>query len=304
MTGVGPVAPGRVVASPGLRSMTGFGRATGTVQGWGVVVEAKSVNHKGLDVKLRLPRSLSADEPALLTLVRARLERGRVDVVVDLLPPVTGGAVVDSGRVAAVVEAARQMAAQHPLVDARLTAADVLRVPGVLTEASPPPTEALSSTTTELLSTALAALQTARALEGAGLYRELASRRDRCALLVEEIARRTATSVEEKRSKLQDRLQQILGEHLEPARLAAEVAVLAERVDVAEELARLRLHLEHLDTLLSSSSPGRKIDFLCQELMREANTTASKCQDGETARSVVELKAEIERLREQAQNIE
>jgi len=298
------VATGRAATTPGLRSMTGFGRAAGAVQGWGVVVEARSVNHKGLDVKLRLPRALSADEPALLALVRSRLERGRVDVTVELAAPLTGGAVVDMGRVAAIVDAAQQMAAQHPSIDARVAAADVLRVPGVVTEASPPPTEHLSSTTLALLTTALDALQAARALEGEGLWRELVSRRERCGGLVEDIAHRTATAVDEKRSKLQERLQQLLDEHLEPARLAAEVAVLAERVDVAEELARLRLHLAHLDTLLSSSSPGRKVDFLCQELMREANTTASKCQDGETAHTVVDLKAEIERLREQAQNVE
>jgi uncharacterized protein (TIGR00255 family) len=284
--------------------MTGFGRATGAVDGWGVVIEVKTVNHKGLDVKLRLPRALVADEATFVQQVRSRLERGRVDVAVDVVAPERGVAVVDTARVRAVVEAARGMAAQFPEIRAELTAADVLRVPGVMVDGAEPPTESLAATTSSLLSQALDALEAARALEGDGLRRDLQARRDRCGVLIEEIARRTTDAVDDKRVRLQERLQALLGEHLEPARLAAEVAVLAERVDVAEELARLRMHLQHFDTLLSSTSSGRKIDFLCQELMREANTTASKCQDAETARSVVELKAEIERLREQAQNCE
>jgi uncharacterized protein (TIGR00255 family) len=162
----------------------------------------------------------------------------------------------------------------------------------------------LSTTTAFLLSRALDELEAARALEGEALCRDLRARRDRCGVLVDDIARRTATAVDDKRARLSERLIGLLGEHLEPARLAAEAAILAERVDVAEELERLRMHLEHLAALLASTSPGRRVDFLCQELMREANTTASKCQDAETARSVVELKAEIERLREQAQNCE
>jgi uncharacterized protein (TIGR00255 family) len=293
---------GRATAT--VRSMTGFGRAAGAVDGWGVVVEVKSVNHKGLDVKLRVPRALLADEPSLVAQVRSRVERGRVDVVVDLTAPDSEDGIVDLVRVAAVVGAARAIAERFPVVEGRLDVADVLRVPGVIAETGAPSTAGLSTTTALLLGAALDALQAARTLEGEGLRRDLQGRRERCGALVEDIGRRTATAVADKRARLQERLQVLLGEHLEPARLAAEVAVLAERVDVAEELARLRLHLEHLDTLLSSTSPGRKIDFLCQELMREANTTASKCQDAETARCVVDLKAEIERLREQAQNIE
>jgi uncharacterized protein (TIGR00255 family) len=288
----------------GLRSMTGFGRAAGAVDGWDIVVEVKTVNHKGLDVKLRLPRALVADEAALAQQVRARLDRGRVDIAVDVVAPARGAAVVDVARVASVVEAARAMAARFPEIAPQLTAADLLRVPGVLVDGAESPPESLATMTTSLLSQALDGLEAARALEGDALRRDLQARRDRCGVLVEEIARRTAGSVDEKRARLHERLQALLGEHLDPGRLAAEAAVLGERVDVAEELARLRMHLAHLETLLSSTSPGRKVDFLCQELMREANTTASKCQDAETARTVVDLKAEIERLREQAQNCE
>jgi uncharacterized protein (TIGR00255 family) len=291
--------------TPGsLRSMTGFGRAAGSVRGWDILVEVKSVNHKGLDVKLRLPRALAADEAALAALVRSRLERGRVDASIELIAPKAAGDVVDLARVEVLVTAAATIAERWPGLSSTLTTADLLRMPGVVVDAEPPPAEALSSTTSSLLAEALAMLERSRGLEGAGLLRDLSARRARCGELVDEIAAKTASAVDDKRAKLEARLTELLATHLEPSRVVAEAAVLAERLDVAEEIARLRLHLEHLDTLLVSTATGRKIDFLCQELMREANTTASKCQDAATAQRVVDLKAEIERLREQAQNVE
>jgi uncharacterized protein YicC (UPF0701 family) len=133
---------------------------------------------------------------------------------------------------------------------------------------------------------------------------ELRRRKDSIARLVDDVAARTATAVADKQAKLRERLAVLLGEHLEPGRLVAELALMAERLDVTEELARLRLHLEQLEQLLLTARSGRRIDFLCQEFLREANTVASKCADATTAHLVVELKAEIERLREQAQNVE
>ena len=134
----------------------------------------------------------------------------------------------------------------------------------------------------------------------------IVAHRETIARLVQEIAARMDAVVVDKKQKLQERLHTLLAEHLDQGRLVAEISVLAERLDVTEELARLRLHLEQLDALLASTTHGcgRRLDFLSQELLREANTTASKCQDAAVAHLVVELKAEIERLREQAQNIE
>jgi uncharacterized protein (TIGR00255 family) len=284
--------------------MTGFGRALGRVQDWSVTVEVKTVNHKGLDVKLRLPRAFSADEAALMQVVRSRLERGRVDVTIDLAIADQRGDVVDHARVDALVEGARALAKRFPEIAPALSAGDVLRFPGVLVEPVPPASSSLSSTVMTLLQEALEAVVTARQFEGEGLLADLAARRARCGALVEHIAHKTGNSVADKKEKLTERLRVLLGDALEPGRLVAEVALLAERIDTTEELTRLRMHLSHLDALLSSTSSGRKIDFLCQELMREANTTASKCQDAGIAHDVVELKSEIERLREQAQNVE
>ena len=289
-----------------MRSMTGFGRGQAQAGEWGVVVEVKTVNHKGLDVKLRLPRALNAHEHALSQQIRSRLERGRVDVVVDLESPHHEHALrLDHERVAAVVAAVAALAQLHPSLSPTLTAADLLRLPGVLShdDDAPADLEALQKATSSALTAALDELEAMRASEGQGLQKELSQRRVHCVELVQEIAAKTTTSSSEKRARLQEKLA-ALGDSIDPVRVAAEAALLLERLDVSEELARLRLHLEALDVLLGKAGSGRKLDFLCQELLREANTTASKCQDAAVAQRVVDLKAEIERVREQAQNIE
>lgn len=291
----------------GMRSMTGFGRASASVGAATLVVEVKTVNHKGLDVKLRLPRSLTAHEQALAQQVKARLERGRVDVAIDVVVVANNVATVDAARIAAYVAAAHAMAQTHPEIAPTLTASDVLKLPGVLTHDDRDAAvdeAALLSSSSQALSTALDALDVSRLAEGQGILKDLELRRATCAALVDDIAARTTTSMAEKKQKLQEKLTALLGENADPQRLAAEAAVVADRLDVAEELARLRLHLEALDALLLKPGAGRKLDFLCQELLREANTTASKCQDAVVAQRVVDLKAEIERLREQAQNVE
>ena len=294
-----------------LRSMTGFGRASAIINGATgdstVVVEVKTVNHKGLDVKLRLPRALHAHEQALTQLVRTRLERGRIDVSIDVVTASNNVVSIDAARVAAYVKAAADMATAHKEIAPTLTASDVLKLPGVLVhdEREATTDEAtLLSTSSQALATALDELDQARLQEGQGILKDLELRRRNCAALVDEIAARTTTSTTEKKQKLQEKLTALLGDNADPQRLAAEAAVVADRLDVAEELARLRLHLEALDALLVKPGAGRKLDFLCQELLREANTTASKCQDAVVAQRVVDLKAEIERLREQAQNVE
>ena len=291
-----------------LRSMTGFGRGQVSVAagGWAVVVEVKTVNHKGLDVKLRLPRALSSHEGSLAQQVRARLERGRVDVAVDLeVTHQEAGIRIDTAKVAAVVAAVRELARAHPELTPTLTASDLLRLPGILGhDDAPADTQALQTATSTALHQALNELEAMRSIEGHGLHKELDQRRAHCVALVEEIALQTQQSSTDKRARLQERLTTLLGDVVDPTRLAAEAAVLIERLDVSEELARLRLHLDALGTLLARPGSGRKLDFLCQELLREANTTASKCQDAGVAQRVVDLKAEIERVREQAQNIE
>ncbi len=306
-----------------LRSMTGFGRArtelTQAVLGGGagaagtgvaIVVEVRSVNLKGLEVKLRLPRSLLHEEPALIRRVKGSLERGRVDVTIDLQAERSAAAaVVDVARVAAVIAALQDIAAAHPQVSTSMTGGELLGVPGVFVRTGDDEhaivvDDTLMAAVNAAVDEATRNLVRARDEEGTGLTLELRRRRDSIARLVDEVAGRTASAVADKQAKLRERLGVLLGEHLEPGRLVAELALMAERLDITEELARLRLHLEQLDQLLQTAGSGRRIDFLCQEFLREANTVASKCADANTAHLVVELKAEIERLREQAQNVE
>lgn len=302
-------------ATTTLRSMTGFGRGTAPTHGGTVVVELRAVNHKGLEVKCRLPRALLAHEPQLHRACKTRLERGRVDLSVELVKDQAGVApasVVDQGRVAAVVAALRAVAATHPEVSLSITGGELLALPGVLVRQAAGDGEAddgvasaeLIAAVDAAVDAALQGLVLAREAEGRGLVVELSRRRDAIVTLVDQIEARTQTQVQEKAEKLRERLAAILKDFAEPARIVAETAGLAERLDVTEELARLRLHIGQLGQLLQTAGSGRRLDFLCQEFLREANTTASKCQDATTAHLVVELKAEIERLREQAQNVE
>ncbi len=274
-----------------------------------VIVEARSVNHKGIEVKLKAPRQLAHLEAAIIKAAKARCERGRVDIAVDVVMPKGAGAaaVIDQGRVKAIVGAARD-AARVAGVDPQLTIGQLLSLPGVLIrgddDGSAGVDVAVEAAVVAAATDAIDALVAARDDEGRALEGELGGRATAIAALVDAIAARTAVDVENKKLRLEERLALILGQFSDPARVAAETALLAERLDVTEELARLRMHLTQLGTLLSSAGSGRRLDFLCQEFLREANTTASKCQDATTAHLVVELKAEIERLREQAQNVE
>ncbi len=297
-----------------LRSMTGFGRAQRSVAGADgkdgamVVVEARSVNHKGLEVKLKAPRQLSGLEASIIKAAKAKLERGRVDVSIDVVQPKTqASSVIDVARVTAIVEAARAAAAVAQ-VDPQLHIGQLLTLPGALIcvddDSSVAAVDDVEAAVVSAADAAIDALVAARDDEGRALVAELSRRKAAIVGLVDAIAVRTAADVDAKKLKLQERLDGILGQFSEPARIAAEVALLAERLDVTEELARLRMHLEQLDVLMAVAGSGRRLDFLCQEFLREANTTASKCQDANTAHLVVELKAEIERLREQAQNVE
>ncbi len=296
-----------------IASMTGFGRSrTELDDGLAVIVEMKSVNLKGLEVKLRLPRALAKDEVALTRQIRARFERGRIDVAIELIshkPPAP--IAIDEGRVAAVVAALTSLSAAHAAVAPTITAGELLRLPGIMIEQASSDLDvddnaALTAAIAAAVDDAATALVASRAAEGRGLHKVIVAHRETIARLVQEIAARMDAVVVDKKQKLQERLHTLLAEHLDQGRLVAEISVLAERLDVTEELARLRLHLEQLDALLASTTHGcgRRLDFLSQELLREANTTASKCQDAAVAHLVVELKAEIERLREQAQNIE
>lgn len=295
-----------------IRSMTGFGRASFELDGAHCDVEVRSVNHRFLDVGVRLPRLLSFCEPEVRARVQERFSRGKTDVSISL----PGGAAaparveIDLATAAQYVEAAAALEAKHGLAGG-LDAARLLSLPGVARSLEreideTPLREALLAA----LDRALAAAEAMRAREGEALDRELRSRLARVAELATAVEGRAADVVVAVRERLSRRAEQLRQDTglLDEARLAQEVVIAADRLDVTEEIVRLRSHVEQFERILAESAPGkpagRRLDFLLQELGREANTVGSKGQDAPVAHLVVELKTELERIREQVQNVE
>lgn len=290
-----------------MRSMTGFGRGQGALGDVLVTCEIKTLNHKGLDPKMRLPREASGLEQQVLSRVKSLVERGRVDLVVEL-----GSAVVsrfDDAGAAELLAQARE-AARRAGVVGEFTSGDVLTALLAVQRRDGPSISggAVEGPVLRAVDDALRQLLESRDAEGRALTLLLDARVQAIDALRAQIEVRTADAPVRLAERLHARLRAALasGERLEldAARVAQEVALLADRVDVTEELERLAAHVQQTRLLMAAASPGRKLEFLCQELLREANTLGSKCQDAPTAHLVVELKSEIERLREQVQNVE
>jgi uncharacterized protein (TIGR00255 family) len=290
-----------------IRSMTGFGAGRGTCEGEEVDVEVRSVNHKYCEVKVRIPRELSALEHEVVRSVKERLARGGVDVAVrrtnagsSLAPRVDVALAESYARAFAEIQARLGLPGSVTLADV-LTAEGVVR----LDERAVDP-ERVGEAVRRAVGAALGHLVVMRAREGEALARDLALRLDEVERLVASVATMAPEAVEQYRARLAERVAELSrGLPVDPARLAQEVAIFADRTDVAEEVTRLRSHLAQVRALLGVSEPsGRKLDFLVQEMHREANTIGSKSQHGDIAGVVVSLKAEIERMREQVQNVE
>jgi uncharacterized protein (TIGR00255 family) len=293
-----------------IRSMTGYGRAESTGARTSLTVECRSVNHRHLDVSLKLPRVLASSEADARRLIQASVQRGRVDVSVAIttaegavLNPLTVN--VAQGREYA--DAARRLAEALDLSDGP-SLGWVMGQPGVLTreEQAPLASEEAWPLLEKALVGALTLMVERRESEGAALAQELTGLRMVLAGHVETVARRAPAAVERRAARLRERMQAMLGDvELDPARLAAEVAVWADRTDVSEELARLRAHLAQLAALLAGDEAvGRTLDFLIQEINREVNTIGSKADDLEISQAVIAAKATLEKMREQVQNIE
>ena len=290
-----------------IRSMTGFGAGHGAAGAEEVDVEVRSVNHKFCEVKVRLPRELSALETDAAKLVRERLARGGVDVAVRRSG--AAGALaprVDVALAEAYARAFEELRARLGLSGAP-TLADVAGAEGVirLDERALDLDSAREALRAALLG-ALDALVAMRAREGEALSRDLEGRLDAVEALVTRVAALVPQTVEHHRTRLAERVQELTrGIALDPGRLAQEVALFADRTDVTEEVTRLRSHLAQARALLRGGEPaGRKLDFIVQEMHREVNTIGSKSQSAEIAGIVVSAKAEVERMREQVQNVE
>jgi uncharacterized protein (TIGR00255 family) len=290
-----------------IRSMTGFGSGRGASSGEEVVVEIRSVNHKFCEVKIRLPRELSALETDIGRAVKDRLARGGVEVTVRRAGP--GGSMaprVDAALAEAYARAHAEVAARLGL-HGQISLSDIIAAEGVIRlDDREADLDAARGATDRALGQALEALVAMRVREGEALRRDLEARLTTVEGLVVRVEALAPQAVEHHRTRLAERVLELTrGIPLDPSRLAQEIALLAERTDVAEEVTRLRSHVAQARQLLGSGEPaGRKLDFLVQEMHREGNTIGSKSQHAEISAVVVALKAEIERMREQVQNVE
>jgi len=291
----------------GIRSMTGFGRAEGRVGPYDVVVEAKSVNHRFLEISVRLPRDWSFAEMAVRDRVKARLHRGRLDVAVSLAGTgaEAGEVHVDWGLVDALVEADRALCDKLGIEFDPRAARQWLMFPGAVAvrPAALSEEEAVSSLV-GLVDTALDKLIAMREREGGDLAQACNGYLREVEAHLRHIRDRAPASVAAYRASLLARVSE-LGVSVDEARLAQEVALFADRVAIDEELVRLEAHVRAMRDDLGRTEPvGRRLDFLVQEMHREVNTIAAKSQDAEISQHVVEMKALVEKLREQAQNVE
>lgn len=289
-------------------SMTGYGKGEGEQGGLRVTMEIKSVNHRYADVTVKLPRTFLGYENDLKKRVGSQVKRGKVDVYVNYE---MSGEVLATPQVNAplatkyrdLFRALQQDLGLDGAVSLELVAAqkDVIQVTDADLDA-----DLLRSTLLAAADAALAQLLTMRRAEGAETARDIAARLDAAAELLDQVAERAPAVPEEWRDKLQERLER-LGQEVEwdPQRVAQEIAVFADRCDISEELARFRSHVGQFRDLLADPEPvGRRMDFLVQELNREVNTMGSKSNDAELTRLVVALKSELEKVREQVQNVE
>jgi uncharacterized protein (TIGR00255 family) len=291
-----------------LRSMTGFGSGQATQAGESISVELKSVNHKFCEVKVRLPRELGALEPVVQKHVKDKVSRGAVEVSVRRASKTGTGLVpqADVGLAREYRRAYSEIASALGMPDEVLLR-DIAVLPNVIRVEEPQVhLEDATAALDQALAAALDGLGAMRGKEGASLSADLSGRLALITTLVRELVTLAPKAVEEYRARLAERIAELArGVTVDPQRLAQEVAFFAERTDVAEEMTRLHSHLGQFEALLAAKEPvGRKMDFLVQEMHREVNTTGSKSQHPEISSRVVALKAELERIREQVQNVE
>ncbi|MCR5088858.1 MAG: YicC family protein [Oscillospiraceae bacterium] len=291
-----------------ILSMTGYGSAKGRAAGLGLTLELRSVNNRYLDLNVRMPRGFLFAEDCLKSCIQSRVSRGKVDVFVTLDSDAGADALVHvNAELASSYRAAVQRIGEiHGLPDS-ITALDLARFPEVLSlEKQEVDKELFLSELKELADAAVDDFNAMRVREGERLKEDLLSKAERMEALVGEIEQRAPETVRIYRNRLEQKLREVLGDtSLPEERIVTEAAVFADRVATDEELVRLKSHLSQLRGMLDSGSPiGRKLDFLIQEFNREANTIGSKCQDSAIAYLVVDLKSEIEKVREQVQNIE
>ena len=291
-----------------VKSMTGYGRAVETVNGREFTVELRSVNNRYLDCTVKLPRMLSFAEDAVKQAVKTTISRGKVDVFISVHAEgasdvkVTLNAPMVEGYLAAM----KQMVADYGVQD-DISVSLISRMPEVFSVEKPEvDEEQLKADLMSVVQKALANYDAMRAAEGKALEADLRSRGNTILELVAQVEAGNGQTVIDYRTRLYNKLKEVLANTaIDESRILTEAAIFADKVAVDEETVRLRSHLEQMNNMLTTGGAiGRKLDFLLQEMNREANTTGSKCSDMKLARIVVDIKAELEKIREQTQNIE
>lgn len=292
-----------------IRSMTGYGRAEVVGERIVVSVEARSLNHRHLDVALKLPRSLAGLELEARRLLQGQIQRGRLDVSVGVKPLAEGGSAlkVDAALARRYIDQALALSDALGL-DAEPTVEWVLERPGVVTLGEPEAVapEAGWPVLAEALARAMEDLVARREAEGEALAKDLTALYDALAAEVERMTQRVPAALAQRAQRVRERIEALLGEHpVDEGRLIMEAAVWAEKTDISEELARLKAHLGQFAGLLREGGPvGRTLDFLVQEMNREVNTLASKANDLELSQLALASKGHLEKIREQVQNVE
>ena len=288
--------------------MTGYGRAVQTVNGREFTVEIRSVNNRYLDCSVKLPRMVSFAEDSVKQAVKAAISRGKVDVYITIKSDaevdtrITLNAAILEGYLSAM----RQMVEEHGVRD-DISVSTVSRLPDIFTvERKEVDEEALKNDLLQVVSAALESYDAFRAAEGVALDADLRKRGNTILEYVSQVEAGNALTVVDYRTRLYNKIKEVLsGSAIDESRILTEAAIFADKVAVDEETVRLRSHLEQMNNMLTAGGAmGRKLDFLLQEMNREANTIGSKCTDVRLARIVVDIKAELEKIREQTQNIE
>ncbi|MCI7767547.1 MAG: YicC family protein [Oscillospiraceae bacterium] len=291
-----------------IKSMTGFGRAEQIIDGRDIIVEIRSVNHRYYEFSARVPRAYGYIEEKLKGFLNGRISRGKVEVSVSITAVEACDTLIEINRTAAkgYVDALRSVGEELGLSD-DLTLSQLVRLPDIFTvrKAAADEEEIWNGVRT-VADEAASRFIAMREAEGLKMKEDVLERADIIERLVDEVERLSPLSAENYRNKLYSRLCEVLADkNIDEQRLVTEAAIFADKTAVAEETVRLKSHIRQLRDMLSLDEPvGRKLDFLIQEFNREANTIGSKAQDIAVTKIVVDLKSEIEKIREQIQNIE
>lgn len=291
-----------------VRSMTGFGRAKALVDGLDITVEIKSVNHRYFEFSCRTPRAYSFLEEKIKSKVSTVVSRGKIEVGVMIDDNTENATIIEIDReyTTAYLTALKKLSKEYGLKNDVKTSSlignnDVFKIKRQVIE-----DEVITEAVLSVLEQALANFVEMRTIEGERLLKDVS---DRAAYILEKVAfieERSPKTVEEYKNRIEQKIKELLGDTtIDEQRILTEVAIFADKVAVAEETVRLRSHIKQFETLMTSNDAvGRKLDFIVQEMNRETNTIGSKAQDIEIAHTVVDIKSEIEKIREQIQNME